>query len=379
MKTKVMHVIEALGFGGAESMFLATAEGLQRKGGTENVGLVVSGRAPLLERGRRSFRLKVLGVPRPGSALLMAILKLYEFPALAWAMLRENPDIIYIYYCSLADQIFIPLAGRLLGKKVVIRKFSQSRIQPGLRNAVDGLSYRFCDRVVPVFRGGIAELEASGVSRDRITVIPNGKDAKSFRSRLTSREAKARLGIRAGDFVIGMVGRLDPVKNHEALIRSMPEILRARKDARLVIIGDDPLQQGYKRRLEELVGRLGLERHVLFLGYRHDISDALAAFDVFAHPSLSDACPGAVLEAMCAGIPVVASGSGGTKDILEGFGILVPPHDGRLLAGAIKKLALDSSLRSRYGRRLRERAEREYSIDNMLDSYERLFIGLRGD
>ncbi len=370
MKKKVMHVIHHIGYGGAQRMFIDTACGLQKRGNTENVGCFILDMQELRDYIHSNTRMINVGLPRTDSYMLLGLMGLYEFPALLWTIYKEKPDIIYVYY-SPAEQFFAAIGGKIFGKRVVVRKYDQRARQHVIFRFLNQMTYPFCDKIVSIFSSGVDELEKLGVPADKIERIPNGKTVK--KDAPGRRKAKARLGLKETDFVVGAVSRIHPLKNYELAIEALPELLASDKNVKLVIVGDSPLGS-YKEKLRQLIRTKGLEDNVVFLGGRKDVDDIYPAFDIFVHPSFSEGGPGAVLEAMCAGLPIIASNVGGTKDLLaDDCGILISPDDRQELADALKRMMNDPELRNEYGRRAKARAEKEFSLETMLDRYEKLF------
>lgn len=374
-RPKIMHIIGSLVYagsvcGGSEKMFLATLEGLQRIGNTENVGCVISNKPDNLDKGL-SAKITALGIPRTEFYPLRALLKLFELPLLFLNILKEDPDVLYCYH-NTDDKLVTALIGKLLRKKVVIRKNMEEAYTPMISQFVSPVIFFLCDRVVTIFQMGADELRTMGVPKKKIVYLPNGKNARKFRDASSRRIARKKLGFKEEEFIMGMISRLDPIKNQEAIIYALPNLLEERKDVKFVIVGDHP-SHTYKKRLINLIVERKLEEKVLFLGHRGDVEEILPSFDVFVHPSRTDGLPGAVLEAMCVGLPIVASNVGGTKDLLTGCGIMVPPDDIQALTEALKKLMENPKLRQEYGKKARLKAQKEFSLEIMLDRYEKLF------
>jgi L-malate glycosyltransferase len=315
-----------------------------------------------------------LGAPAFRSYPLAAMAKILEFPLLALAIIRKNPDVIYAYH-SPADQLLSTLAGKCLGKKVVLRKFGPHNSFSKPERLCFRLAYPLSDAIVTVFSGGVAELRALGVPERKIFHIPNGKpflDVARFRA-----GARKRLGLGEKDIAIGQVARMDPGKGQHILVKAFSRIAKSRGDVRLILTcspGTDP----YKSLVEGLIRRHGLGERVSLLEYEGDVRWMLAALDIFAHPAVTDALPGAVIEAAAAGLPVVASDAGDTPEILRDCGIVVPCRDAGALEAGIQALIQDAELRTRYGKMARERAARLFSEEKMLASYEMLFESLCG-
>lgn len=367
-KPRIMHVIGAILNGGCEKMFLETLDGLEKRGNSENIGCIISDRV-WNARERCSARIIALGAPRTEFYPLRALIKLYEFPVLMAAVIRENPDILHIYH-NTDDKFMAAVIGRILGKKVTIRKNMQNAAQPRMGRMINRFNYFLSDIVVSIFSDGIAELENEGVSPEKIAHIPNGKDIGKYK--MERHEARKKLGIAENEFIIGNISRLDPLKNHETIVYALPELVKTGKKVKFIIVGDHS-SDDYRKKLISIAEELGVNENVVFLGYREDVHEILPAFDVFVHPSLSDGLPGAVLEAMCAGLPIVASDAGGTKDLLEGCGIMLPAKDSKAFADALKKLMADPELRAEYGKKAQKAAGNKFSMDRMLQGYEEMF------
>jgi len=212
-----------------------------------------------------------------------------------------------------------------------------------------------------------------------------GKDVRCIRNGIdVARVAPSRgrdavrdqIGVSRDAFVVGTVGRLMPVKAFDRLIAALAELRRDRAglDARLVIVGDGPLRS----ELEACAARLGVSRETTFLGSRGDVYDLMAAFDVFALPSLHEGIPMVILEAMAAGVPIVASRVGGIPEILEDDrdAMLVATAKQGAFAHAIGRLAADPSLRAAMARSARHQVQARFSITSTAASVVDLYRSL---
>ncbi len=376
VKTKVMHVIRNLAQGGIQRTFLCMADGLQDRGNTENAACIVADYPDVqgsLSACRNVTRLRI---PQFDFFLGEALLKPAEFLLLLQAFMRENPDVVCAYY-NPPGQLLAAIAGKLLGKKVVMRKFTPESNLFWMHRLMNRLAYSICDKVITAYPAGKEELADIGVPAGKVAYIPNGREPRQFSSLLEKPEAKKRLGLSPDDFVVGMISRLHPVKNHAAVIKALPKLLEERKGIRLVLAGDSP-HFGYGDGLKRLVSSLGLERNVIFLGIRSDVADVLAAFDLFVHPSYAESCPGAVLEAMCAGLPIVATDAGGMDEMLEGCGTVIPAGNCGKLAQEMENLMKNPERMAEHGMKARARMRCMYSLELMLERYEGLFLALDG-
>ncbi|MFD8005637.1 glycosyltransferase family 4 protein [Streptomyces mirabilis] len=210
----------------------------------------------------------------------------------------------------------------------------------------------------------------------RVVMVPNGirgEDSPAPPSEVA--KLRRRLGIPAGAPVVGAVGRLSKEKRHDVLIRACVSICRVMPDAHVVIVGSGP----QRPRLEAMIAAAGLLGRAHLLGHVDDVRSAYGCMDVFAHPSDAEGLPLAVLEAMAAGLPVVATSVGGVPDLVAHgvTGLLVPRRAPGPLATSLLRLLTDEQARAEMGTRGRERFLGSFTTDHMrerLDSlYDRLF------
>ena len=212
---------------------------------------------------------------------------------------------------------------------------------------------------------------AEGFPRSRVTVIHNGIDPGPQISATERAAARAVLGLASEAPVVGTVGRLDPVKDFVTLIRGFATFSRELPHARLVIVGE-----GTERTALETAAReSGCDHRILFTGHRQDVRALLPAFDLFVNSSIHEGISLTILEAMAAGIPVVATTVGGNPEIVtEDTGVLVSPRSPSCIAKALVDLARDEATRQRLAQAGRTRVETCFSAERMLgeylDSYE---------
>jgi len=201
------------------------------------------------------------------------------------------------------------------------------------------MAYRWTARNADAFIAVSTDLGAFvsgtlGIPGGKVSVIRNGIDTDGFsRNPVTRARTRSALGMGDGQVLLLACGELAEVKGHEVLLRALPGILAAHPEVRLVIAGDGPLRS----HLEALSRQLGVAAHTGFLGFRRDVPDLLNAADLFVMPSLSEGLPLAVLEAMAAEVPVVATAVGGIPELIHHgrTGWLVPPGDSAALAAGL--------------------------------------------
>lgn len=216
-------------------------------------------------------------------------------------------------------------------------------------------------------------VDAEGLREGSVRVIYNGVDAGAFRPAAASERAGARraLGLSDDAVVLMAVGSLKPIKGVDVLLRAVSPVMHARHEVRLVLAGDGP-DRGM---LQGLAGDLGIAERVAFLGLRDDIDVLLRAADALVLASRSEALPMALLEAMAAGLPVVATRVGGVPEVVEPdrSGALVAPDDAGALGGAIERIVADADLRRAWGQRGRAIVENRFRIETMCEHRMSLF------
>jgi glycosyltransferase involved in cell wall biosynthesis len=179
----------------------------------------------------------------------------------------------------------------------------------------------------------------------KLVTITNGIDFASVRSCLSAAEAKMRLGILSDHQVLGVAGRLEPIKRLDIFLRAAAKIRAIRADTKFVIAGEGREANNLKLLAESL----GIGKHVLFLGHRDDIYDVLRAFDVLVMCSDHEGLPMVLLEALALGLVVVAREVGGIPEVIQDGenGILVKSDDPSALAAACLEVLADAERRRR--------------------------------
>ena len=246
------------------------------------------------------------------------------------------------------------------------------------RKLLVGLLNRYGSRII-VVSAALAEQwkEATSLRPEKIEIVRNGIPLHSFAGDAGD-DVRTELGLPAGDPVVMTVSVLRERKGIDILLRAAVPLLKRFPSCRIVIVGDGPSRS----RLEKLAAGLGVKDAVVWTGFRRDVGRLLSAADLFVLPTLGDAFPTAVIEAMAAGKPVVASDVGGVPEIVDSAtGILVPPGDEAALAEAIADALENPEWRQDAGRAGRRKAAAELSaaawVERLLPLY-RSAIGREG-
>jgi glycosyltransferase involved in cell wall biosynthesis len=182
---------------------------------------------------------------------------------------------------------------------------------------------------------------------------------------------RARLGVAADATVALYVANLLSYKGHEVLLEAMRTIVDRAPGAKLLLAGEGPMRDA----IEAKRRALGLDKNVVLLGVRSDVPALLAVADLVVHPSFQEGFSNAILEAMAAAKPVVATAVGGNPEaVVDGeTGILVPPHDPVALANAMERLINEPVLAKKMGEAGRQRVIQEFRIEDAVARYAALY------
>jgi glycosyltransferase involved in cell wall biosynthesis len=259
-----------------------------------------------------------------------------------------------------------PRPARVLSRRVVfpVRRSIGSRLLYALP----------VDRIAAI-SGAVREaLVRSGVDARKIDVVPSGVEPWPRPDGTRRAELRRRLGCGEGDVAAITVSALAPGKGLEHLLRATAVAAETAPGLRLWIAGEGPLHA----RLQAKARSLGLEPSVQFLGFRTDIQALLHAADFFCLATRSEGLGSSILEAMSAGLPVVATRVGGVPEIVEEgvTGVLVPASDPAALASAMARMAVDRGLRESMGARGRDRAS-HFSADRTAELTDRVYRAAR--
>ena len=281
-----------------------------------------------------------------------------------------NPDIVHTRNWGGFDGV---LAAKLAGiKHVVHGEHGWSMEDPHGLNKKRVFFRRILDRLVSCYTCVSKQIESWLINdikvKKPVIQVYSGVDCEFFPPG-NGAFIKPDLGINENTIVFGIVARLDPIKNHKTLIKAFARINKIWPDTCLLIAGKGD-QEKY---LQSIAGN-----NVHLLGNRTDIPDLLKCIDVFVLPSFNEGVSNTILEAMAAGLPVVASDRGGNPElIIHGHnGMLFDPESHEALTTCLIKYLEDSELRKQHGTAGREMAANLYSIDTMVDDYKSAWINL---
>ncbi len=326
---RVLHVIGGGEFGGAERhiLNLATAMDPQRVAIT-----VCCLFADPFVKVAREVGINALAIPMRHKMDFSIITKLRD------VIKKEEIDIVHTHgvRANLVGRVAAKLAGRDTVVTTVHSLLAQdypdmfSRLaNMFIERASRGLTTHF----IAVSGGLQKALLQQGIPEKKITVIYNGLNPDDFISKRPPGSWRLKMGIEPDVPLVAIIGRLHPVKGHRLYLQAAAEILKNRPEIRFVVVGCGP----EKDRLEEQAGELGISGSVLFTGFVDNVAEVLPDLNILVIPSLWEGFGLTALEAMVAGVPVVATSVGGLPEVVEhgSTGLLVPPGDGAALARGI--------------------------------------------
>ena len=359
--TRVVHIINQLGWGGAENLVRGMARHLRDRGW--RVTVCALGR-PVCDADDLDARCLDARGPfdLPGYVRLCRLLG------------RLRPDLIHLHL--LWAELWGLLAARHLGVPAVITghctydaRADSYLARRSSRALVRAAAATICiSRSVARYR-----VQSCGDSPPRLRVIHNGIEVDKYCPDGLREEARARFALPRHGVVIGTVARLHPVKGIDTFLGAAALLARRRQEVRFLVAGGGPQEEGLRR----LASSLGLHGRVTFTGEvaGAEVPKALAAMDVFVAPSLREGLGIAAIEAMAAGLPVAASDCEGLAEVVEDgrSGLLFAPGDARALAGKLDLLLRQPELARRLSVGARERARSAFSLDGMVTKVEAVY------
>ena len=362
----VVHFSDSGAFGGTERALLQLLGGLDRaRWRPVLLHADLPGATQLADEAR------ALGVPAHAvPAADRAARGVASIAPIARALRRERAVVFHAHQIWSLSCRYGIVAAALAGVRVRVATAQLFVEMPALR-AIDlqhAVLTRCLHRHVAVSRFVAARLrDRFHVRPERIVVIPNAATVAPRAARPVPRTELARSATAP---IVLTIARLDAQKG----IAHLLDAAAAVPDASFAIAGDGPDRAA----LEARAGALGIGDRVRFLGHRRDVPALLAAADLFVLPSLYEGLPLAALEAMAAGVPVVATAIGGTDEVVRDgeTGTLVPPADPNALAAAITRTLADRDGAMRLAAAARSLVAREFSVESMVDAVSRLYDSL---
>ncbi|GMV51492.1 MAG: D-inositol-3-phosphate glycosyltransferase [Nitrospirae bacterium] len=366
---KVLFLTRALNVGGAERQLVVLARGLRKRG--HEVAVAVFYPGGLLEAELKDVGIPILSLAKRGRWDLVGfVLRLIQMTR------RYRPDVLHSYISNLVTvvvQPFLTSTKIVWGVRSSYMDFSR---YDWLFRVSYGLACRLshsADLIIANSHAGRRGHVADGYPADKMVVIPNGIDIERFRP---SPEARVRIrgewGLSEDALLIGMVGRLDPMKDVETFLSAAAAVASTRHAVHFVCVGDGHPE--YKAVLQEQARTLGLADRVRWTGTRTDVADVYSALDLLVNCSYGEGFSNVIGEAMACGIPCIATDVGDSGVVLGSLGEVVEPKNVESLVQGIERL-----LRRRPApAQIRQRIIDHFSLDALVLNTERELLALCG-
>jgi len=364
----VLQFLTVFGIGGTERQVLNLVQGLD----TSRFGVEV---ACLKRWGALLPEMEATGVP----ITEYKTSSLYNHKAL-WNQIRfanhlrkRNVEIVHTY--GFYSNVFAIPPARLAGAAAVLASIRDTgeHLTP-MQKRIEKLFCRMADCIVTNAEAVRNRLTNEGYAAEKIVVIHNGIELTRYARKPGELGLHRELGVPSNTQLVAVFARLNELKGIEYFLRAAAGLIERFRNVRFLIVGDG----ASRLELERYAQRLGLNKHVVFLGFRLDVPALLSEISVSVLPTLSEGLSNSLLEAMAASVPVVATTVGGNPEVVQGgvTGLLVPPRDAEALARAIGQFLEDPWLGKTFGLAGRERVSKRFALEHMTRATERLYEGL---
>ncbi|MFZ5799806.1 MAG: glycosyltransferase family 4 protein [Candidatus Omnitrophota bacterium] len=374
MAEKVLHIHTRPIVGGSGTNTLLTMVGCASVG--FDCVLACGAEGPLTEEARKNgLPVEIIPHLKNEINIFNDFLALKELNAL---MEKKHFTIVHTHNSKAG--ILGRLAARLCGVPVIVHTIHSCVFQYPNLNFIQRRFYfrlekfaaRMTDKLIAISDTlQNTFIEAGIAPAEKFITIYSGIELDRFRAHVNAEEEKVALGIRPGELVVGVIGRLAEGKGHEFVIRTIPLVAKESPKVKFIFVGDGPL----RIKLWELTQQFKVEDKVIFTGQRSDIPELLKLFDVFCLASLYEGMGRVILEAQVAGKPVVATDIGGIPDVVskDHSAILVKPKDVEGLSAALIKLLRDDNLRLEMSKAAQQFVDYRFSAQKMVEDIVRVY------
>lgn len=373
---KILLFIRALDVGGSQSQVALLARGLARRSHT--VKVIVLYPTTGVDESLSKYGVCVVSLAKRGRWDVIG--PLWRFWRL---LLSERADVLYSFLSAqtVLSALLLPpwIPTRLVfGIRAAGMQLDRYDALSSLLHRAEALLSWRADLLIANAEAGRLSAIRRGMSARRMTVVPNGIDAECMRpDAAKGHEVRRALGLSESSFIIGIVARLDPMKDHETFLAAAAMFAGKYPDARFVCVGDGAAS--YRAHLRTRARAHGLESRVLWVGERSDVRGVYDAFDIATlSSSFGEAFPNVIGEAMACGVPVVATDVGDARTIVGTLGEIVLPQSPDLLCAGWERLrqrlATEPGLRAA----ARDAIVRRYAVDKLVNQTEELLTALCG-
>lgn len=354
-RLRILHLITSLDTGGAEITLARVVEGINRENFESRV-------VSLIPIGTVGQNIRARGIPvetldmEPGKPSIRGFAKLVHI------LRTYQPDILqtWLYHADLLGL----LAGKITGIPVIIWNIRSSEMDFKQYRPLSGLVLKICtllssipDTIVINSQAGIRHHQQLGYHPKTWQIIPNGIDTTLFKpDPAAGAQFRKKFQIADTDRLIGLVGRLDPMKDHQTFLLAAAKIQQELKQVQFICVGDGT--PAYRQSLEAFANNAGVT-NIIWAGTQTDMPAVYNALDFLALSSKGEGFPNVVAEAMACGIPCVATDVGDTAHIIGKTGKIIPPGNAEVLSESMSNLLkLTSAQKQKLGIQARRRIKR---------------------
>jgi glycosyltransferase involved in cell wall biosynthesis len=370
---KIFFLVRALNCGGAERQLTLLSKGLCERGHDVVIAVFYSG-GPF-EKELKDTKVRIRPLNKRGRWDVFGFLL-----RLIRAVREERPDVLHGYLCdpNLLTGVLKPLFPHIKivwGVRSSARDLKRETWLDCLIIKLNGWLSRLPDVIIANSQVGRDDYLAQGYPGEKMVVIPNGVDTERFHADPEARRRiRAEWSVTAQDHVVGVVGRLSPIKDHPNFLRAAALLAKERKHVRFVCVGDGSAD--YRQTLQVLAEQLGLGGSLIWNEAREDMSAVYNALDIVVSSSYSEGLSNVIGEAMACGVPCVVTNVGDSAWVVGDTGEVVPPKDPVALKNAIERL-LDQKA---YGPdQIRQGIVDRLSVSNLVVNTERTLNALVTD
>ena len=374
---KILLFIRSLNAGGAERQLVVTAKGLAERGHEVTVLTFYSGGFYAAELSGTKVRL--LSLNKKGRWDLLTF-----FFRLIALLRKQAPDVVYSYLVT--ANTFSVLARRFIPRTRIIWGVRASNVDLRHYDLVTRWSYwiecrlaRFADYIVTNSHAGLEHAVGRGFPREKMTVIANGIDTERFRpDKVAGERVRKMWGVGEDEYLIGLVGRIEPLKGHPIFLKAAALIKCQLPNVRFACVGKGEAE--YENAMRELATAMGLDDVLIWAGRHSNMMAVYNAFDITTSSSYSEGFPNVLGEALSCGVPCVVTDVGDSVLIIGEVGLVVPSSDSAALCAAwCEILSLEVLELRSMSDAARERAISKFSVSALLDSTEKVLLGCQVD
>lgn len=366
-KIKVLYIFNHLRYGGAEVGLLTTLKNLKRNSFDWTV-------VSLEKKGAIGEEIERLGAKVIYLNSEARLFNLFLVKKIVEILNKEKPDIVHtsLFYANFFGRI----ASLFKASPVVIAEersmYTEKRVYHVIIDRV--LSY-FTDKIIVCSNSVLNfTVKQERIKKDKFCLLYNAVDAERFDIPQTKEELRREYGFQEEQFIIGTVGSLIPKKGHRFLLEAMYEVCKDIPAFKLLVIGEGECE----KELRDLVKSRNMGDKVEFLGARKDVPQFMKMMDIFVLASLQEGFPRTLIEAMYAGLPVIASNISGIPEIISHRenGFLIPPGDPAAIRDSALALYRDSKLLLKMGANARRKIMSGYLPSQYVQKLEQLYLRL---